>query len=174
MEDRGEHEADPRLGEASLDTGGIEGDRDAELLEQIRRPAQTGGGAVAVLRDRNPRARHDDRGQGRDVERAAPVTAGAAGVEHRRRRRDRVRELERRAGEPVELVDGLPLRPQGHQEATDLRRGHVARHDRAHHLGGGVGRERLVRREPLEGTGPEIGVGVAHEGAHASMRDPLG
>ena len=80
----------------------------------------------------------------------------------------RVRELERRAGEAVELVDGLAFRSQGHQESTDLPGSHVARHDRPHRRGGLLGRQRLVRDEALQRARPEVGVGLAHEGPHAS------
>ena len=78
------------------------------------------------------------------------------------------------AGEPVELVDGLALGPEGHQESADLAGGHVARHDRPHRRGGLLGRQRLVRHETLQCARPEVRVGLDHEGPHASSCACLG
>ena len=123
-----------------------------------------GRGAVPVLGDGDAGSGHDDRRERRDVEGAASIAAGAARVEHRRRRGDGVGELEDGAGEAVELVDGLALGPKGHQESADLDRRHIARHDRPHGRGGLIGRQRLVRHESLQSARPEVRVGLAHEG----------
>ena len=65
MEDRGEHEPDARLGQTSLDTGGIEVDRDTELLEEVRRP--TAGRRRRGCRASRPEPPRppDDRGERR-------------------------------------------------------------------------------------------------------------
>ncbi len=109
-----------------------------------------------------PAPGHDQRGGGRDVERARAVAAGAAGVDRARRRgdRDRFRAHDpRRAGD---LVDGFAAHPHRQQQPAHLRRGGVARHD---DLERGLG---LGLAEPRPGGDagkrrPQIcGGGVAH------------
>ncbi len=155
VEDRGEHEPDARVGEAPLHAGGVEIDLHAEGLQQVGGATPAGRGAIAVLGDRHPGARHHDRGDRGDVEGAASIPAGPARVEHGCGWRHGFGEREDGAGEAVELVGGLPLRPQRHQEAPDLTRGDVAGHDRAHRPGRFVDRKRLVGNQPLEGSRPE-------------------
>jgi hypothetical protein len=94
---------------------------------------------------------------------------GAAGIDDRRGRDDRVGELEGGPREALELVGGLALRPERHQEAGDLTRRRVTAHDAAHRVGGLVGGEGLPGGEPREDLGPAV---LAHDRPNASRRPP--
>ena len=170
MEHRREHEADAGLGEAPLHATRVEVDLDAERLEHVGRAAVRRGRAVAVFGHRDPRAGHDDRRDRGDVERVAPVAAGAAGVDDRRARVDGTREAERRRGETLQLVDGLALGTERHQEAADLPRGRLAAHDHAHGFGRFLGGERLVSDDPRERVRPEVGVQLSHGSGNVAGR----
>ncbi len=149
-------------------TSRVEVDLDAERLEQVGGARAARGRAVAVLGDRYPRAGNDDRRDRRDVERPAAVAAGATRVDDRRGGHDRVREPERRLRKPLELVDGLTLRPKGHQEPADLAGGCLTAHDHAHRLRSLIGRQRLVSDESRERARPEVGVGLRHGSGNGS------
>ena len=82
----GEGEADAGRGQAPV---GRAGQVDAEPLQHVGRAGVAAGAAVAVLDDGHATGGGDDRGHGRDVERAADVAAGAAGVEDGHAGRDR-------------------------------------------------------------------------------------
>ena len=166
VERSGEHEPDPCIGQAPFDAGGIQVDPDAERLEEIGGSTVRGGGPVAVFGDRDAGARDDQGRDRRDVERAAPIPTRAARVDHRLRCFHGGGELEHRAGETVDLIDGLALRAEGEQERADLRRGRLAGHDLAHRLGRVLGPEVLPAREPQQQFRPEIG--VRHEVREAS------
>ena len=85
--------------------------------------------------------RHE-RGGGRDVDRARPVAAGAGGVDEvvaRRSHREDV--LPHRLRAAGDLVGGLALQSQRHEETADLGGGRLTAHDLVHD------RARLVARE---------------------------
>src|SRR5262249_663241 len=91
--------------------------------------------AVAVLRDAGSRCSGDECRRSRDVERLAAVAAGARGVDEvvaLRLHRQHVRA--HRLGAAGDLVGRLALQPQRDEEAADLRRRGLARHDRVHDL----------------------------------------
>jgi hypothetical protein len=119
-----------------------------------------------VLRDGHASAGDDERRDRRDVERAAAVATGPARVDHRLGRRDGGSELEHRAGQTVDLVDGLALRPEGQQERADHGRRCFAVHDRPHRVGGFVGRKMLSAGEPQQEFRPHVG--VRHEARQAN------
>ena len=96
-------------------------DDHAQGLEQVRRPALRRGGPVAVLAHGDPGAGHDERGEGRDVDAVAPITARPHHVD---RPSGQVRGQGHQVGggqhgveHPVQLVDRLALHAQGHDEA---------------------------------------------------------
>ena len=55
----------------------------AEGFEHFSGSAMRADRAIAVFRDAHSRARHYESGRGRDIERAASVAAGAAGIDQR-------------------------------------------------------------------------------------------
>ena len=61
--------------------GGRQGDLDPERFEHVSRAGTRGRRPPTVLADRHPGAGHDEGGDGRDVDGAGPVAAGAAGVD---------------------------------------------------------------------------------------------
>ena len=79
MVGRSEHEPEPDLLDAARDSVRTEIDPGAERLQQIGRPGQSGGRAIAVLCHRASGSRRDQRRGGRDVERP-PAAAGAGRV----------------------------------------------------------------------------------------------
>ena len=97
-------------------------------------PACDDCGAVAVLHDARARARRDERGHRRHVDRARAVAAGAARVDRAVGDVHRRAEAVHRAHERGELVVGLALRAQRDDERRrparrrrDLRRSRPSR-----------------------------------------------
>ena len=73
--------ADPGLVDAPANTLGAEVDDDAEGLEHVGRPGERRRCTAAVLADDRPGAGDDEGAESRDVDRAAAVPAGPAGVD---------------------------------------------------------------------------------------------
>ena len=136
----------------------------------------TACGPVPVLGHRGACRGHDDRRDGRDVEGAAAVTPGAHDIDHRAGDPHRLRELQHGAREALDLVGRLSLGAQGHQEPADLARRGLPRHDLSHRLGGLVRGQCVVRRQPEQDVGPEVGieVGLAHGWANLAGRPRAG
>ena len=160
MEHRREHEPDalrlprhrstPAASRSILTPSASSTSADPQWLEAARLPClATGTPAPAI----------DDRGDGRDVEGAAAIAAGAHDVDHRDRGVHRVRELEHGARQALDLVDGLALGPQGHQEAADLTRRGVAGHHGPHGFCGLIGGQGLVSDEARSIRGQRSGSG---------------
>ena len=78
---RREHEAEAELVDRLRDPLRRLLEPEAERFEHVRRPGRRRDGAVAVLRDAGAGRRSDDRGRGRDVDRAGAVAAGAGRVD---------------------------------------------------------------------------------------------
>ena len=78
-----EAEADAGVAQAAGDALRAEVDGDAERFEHVRGAAARRRGPVAVLGDAGAAAGGDEGGDGRDVDGAGPVTAGAARVDER-------------------------------------------------------------------------------------------
>src|SRR6185436_13095022 len=128
--------------------------------QHVRRPAQPGGGAVAVLGERAARARGDQRRGRRHVERrlAAPGPGGVDQVAAVGRHGGR--ERAHGPGQAGELVDRLPLRPQRDEEPGDLRLGGVAAHDLAEDGAGLLAREVVAGGERVDGACEDV---VGHQ-----------
>ena len=130
-------------------------------------PGQRRHRAVAVLRDAGAGGCGDERRRGRDVERLAAVAAGAGRVDEVvafRLHGDDVRA--HRLGRAGDLVGRLALQPQRDEEAADLRRRRVARHDRVHHLARlrrASGRRRRAAARARPGSSEEVPDDVAAE-----------
>ena len=96
-----EEEAEAELVDRALDPLGGQLEVEPERLEDVRRARGRGDRAVAVLRDPGAGGRGDERGRGRDVERAGAVAARARGVDEvlplRDARRARARASPRRS-----------------------------------------------------------------------------
>jgi hypothetical protein len=95
--------------------------------------------------------RDDERGGRRDVERARPIAAGAAGVHdtgvlvlHGHGTRPH------RGRTARDLIDRLAARAQRQQERTDLRGRRRAIHDHAHRPRGRGAVQRSARGQPRE------------------------
>jgi hypothetical protein len=147
---RREHEPEAGVGDAPHHDLRADVEPCAERLEHVGRAGQAGRRAIAVLGDRASRARGDDRGRRRDVERPPPpARAGgveqvvAAGV-------DRRGHLAHRPRQARDLVGGLPLGPQRDEEPGDLDLARAAPHDLAQHLAGLVDRQVLALGEPVD------------------------
>ena len=137
-----EHEAEAELVDRAGDALRLELEVEAERLEHVGRACLRRRGAVAVLCHTGARGRSDERGGGRDVERALAVAAGARGVDEvgaRRLHGEHVVAHRLRAAR--DLVGGLALRAQRDEEACDLCLRRLAAHDLVHRL------ERLRARE---------------------------
>ena len=106
-----EQEAEPELVDRLLDAFRFLLEREAERLENVRRAAGGGDGAVSVLRDCGAGRRGDERGRGRDVDRVRAVAARAGGIDEvvaARPHRQHVRA--HRLGTAGDLVGRLALR----------------------------------------------------------------
>ena len=148
--------------------------RAPERLEQVGRAGEARRRAVAVLGDRAARAGGDQRGGGRDVERAPPA-ARAGGVEQVLALGRHVRgQRPHRARQPGELVDRLALRPQRDQEAGDLGLRDLAVHDLGEHLRGLVGAQVAARGERVDRAREDraFGIGGARRRKFASSSLP--
>ena len=104
-------------------------DVDAERGQHVGGAALRGERAVAVLGDRHAAGGHDQRGAGGDVERAGAVAAGADDVDRALRGADAMHFARITRTAAAYLVHGLAAHAQRHQQAADLRRGRVARHE---------------------------------------------
>ena len=161
VEAGGEAEAESHRVDAVGHTFRSQVEGHAEGFEEVGGAAGRRGGPVAVLAD--PPARTDDR-EGRqrgDVDRVAAVAAGAHEVDHAvgLGQHHRGGPVEHRRHQARQLLGGLALHAQGHDEPGDLRGGGVAVEDLGH------GRRRLVPAEVLAGgedaqdSRPAAGVG---------------
>ena len=83
MHGRGEKKCDADFFQASGQARRRQVDVDAERFHHVGRTAFGSHAAIAVLGDAHARARDDERGRGGDVEGAAGIAAGAAGVDQR-------------------------------------------------------------------------------------------
>ena len=107
---------------------------EAERLHDVRRARRGRDRAIAVLGHGRARARGDERGCGRDVQRACSVAAGAGGVDEVGPRRPHRQDVvAHRLGAAGDLGDRLALRAQSDEKAADLRRSRLAAHDLVHH-----------------------------------------
>ena len=84
-------------------------------------PLWPANGPVAVLGDVRARARHHQRGDGGDIERAGAVAAGAAGVDHVCAGVDHDHALAHGAGEAGQFGRGLAFHLQRDQETRRSR-----------------------------------------------------
>ena len=130
-----EHEADTALAHAGSDLVRPEIDARTGNLEHVGAAALAARGTVTVLGDVAAGRGGYEGGGGGDVERAAAVTTGTAGVDQRPQADlDRHGELAHHRGRRGDLVDGLALHAQGDQQPGDLRWRGFAFHHRDHHF----------------------------------------
>ncbi len=169
MEARGEAESDAGVGNAAGYLVRPQVERQAEVFQQVRSPAEGRGGAVAVLDHPYSGAGHHDCRHGGDVHRVGPVPAGADHV-HRVARAGRAEHAgqvhpDRRAQHGLHqsgyLAGGLTLGPQCHRERGDLHRGGVTGHHLAHCPGGVSGTQLLAAQQCAEQVRPGA---LAHGG----------
>ena len=119
---------------------GVEIDLDSQALEHVGGADPSADRAIAMLRDRHAGRRRDQRGAGRDVERASGVAAGSGRIEHIaavevERARPRAH-CPRSAGK---LGGGLALELERYEKAGEQRFGGLTVEDFAHHtLGTGI------------------------------------
>jgi len=134
----GEQKADARLPDALFDDFRRCGDVDAHRFEDVGAATTAGNGAVAVLGNGQAGPGYDQGGGSGDVEGVAAVTAGSAGVDHRRCAWvDAGRLLPHDPRRSGQLLDRLALDPQGRDESGDLCRSCGPFHDflhAVHHL----------------------------------------
>ena len=124
-----EHEADACLGDAAADLLGRQVDLDAECHQHVGRARRRGQRAVAMLGDRHAGGGDDEGRGGRNVDAVRIVAAGTDDVDGAGRRHD-AQHLVAHGGDGAgNLVDRLAAHAQRHQEAADLPRRRVARHD---------------------------------------------
>ena len=132
---RGEEEADTRFVDAARDPLRIGIESNARRLQDIGAARTPGNRAIAVFCDPDSGSGGDQGPGGGDVEGAASVATGSAGIDqagsidlHRgcQRAHD--------AGRGGDLRDRFALHSQSHEESADLRRGAFAGHDRLHDL----------------------------------------
>jgi hypothetical protein len=128
----------------------------AERLQHIGAARRRGDRPVAVLRHRYAGGRDDQRRSGRDIERAAAVAAGAAGVDRCVGCLYADHPLAHRPREAHQLVGGLAAHPQRNEEAAQLRRRGLPIHHGAHRLLGLRPRERPAVDHSGEGASSGI------------------
>ena len=132
---RCEQEAEAELVDRPCDPLRRQLELEAERLEHVRRSGRRRDCPVAVLRDARARGRRNQRRRRRDVESPSPVSTGSGGVhEVLPLRVDGENVGAHRVRTAGDLVCGLALRPQRHDEACDLRVRRLAAHDRPHRL----------------------------------------
>ena len=179
------HRRVERLGEAEADAGPADAghdvlrsqvDDDPELLEHVCGAGRRRGGPIAVLDDRCPAGRADERGHRRDVDRVRLVAARAHDVERDGcRLRPEVEEprvAQHHRDEGIHLGRRLALGPQRGHEAGDLGRRRRSAEDLLHRPGGGVGREVLAAHEAGQDRRPGV-LGERHaSGVVAGFRRP--
>jgi len=169
VERPGEGEPDAGLGDARGDPGAVDVERHAELLEQVEGAGRGRRLAVAVLAHGGAGGRGHERRHGGDVEGGAAEHGGPAGPDDVDRAR-RVRQLERGGGgdhrldEADDLVGGLALLPERHDERSDLCRGGLALEDQVQRAPRDVTAEGLAGDEAPEDAGPGAGVGERSHG----------
>jgi hypothetical protein len=112
---RREHEADAGLADAERDLVRRKVDIDSKRGEHVGGAGFRRQRAIAVLGDRHAGAGDDQRGAGRNVERARSVAAGADHVDGVGRRVDAHHLGAHRGDGAGNLVDGLAAHAQPHQ-----------------------------------------------------------
>ena len=122
---RREQEGEPGGRKTRAGLGLIERQRQAELLEHIGAARTAGDGTVAVLDDRHPTGRDQQRGAGGDVDAARSVTARAddvdgAGLQRRVHHRT-PREFAHRASEPAQFAGDDTLAAQRREQRAGER-----------------------------------------------------
>ena len=159
MVGRREHEADARpRGCSRAIFSGAEVDLHAERREHVRRAGFRRERAVAVLGDRHARAGDDEGGAGRDVVGAGRVAAGADDVD-RARRGLRPASSGRASSATAPAISSIDLAADAerHQEAADLARRRLARHEDAE-----------GRLAPRRGSARSPDADLGEEGLHGS------
>jgi hypothetical protein len=126
---RRQQEAGPGLRQGPLDQSHLGIQVHAESGQYVGRSALGRERLVAVLGDRHAAAGDDELAGRRDVVGAGAVAAGPAGVDGAGRGFDGEHLGPHRAGRAGDLVDGFAANAQGHEQAADLARRRVARHD---------------------------------------------
>ncbi len=163
-------------------------DVDSQSFQQIRRPGQRRGGAVAVFGDAGAGAGRDERRGGGDVEGPGPVPARTDEINDLHSDVDSDGSLEHRLHHAGDLIARLPFGAQGDDEGCHLGRGRVTGHDLRHRGAGRVaaqslsGDEGTQRARPVESAHPAPGSRVsitmesvpAPEGAGAGSAGWLG
>src|SRR5881394_1167883 len=112
-----------------------------------------------MFRNGGPRARGDERGDRRNVERGhrpAPRTAGVHEVGARRPDREHGRT--QRAGSPRHFIGGFAFGTEPHQQSADLGGARLAAHHDTEHFGGEVFGKRLTVRERVERLAKRRGI----------------
>jgi len=139
---RGKEEGDADGVERLLHDLRLGVDLDAQRLEHIGAAAAAGDGSVAVLGHGDAGAGDDEGRGGGDVEGAAVVTAGAAGVEHGLADGlDAEAAAAHGAGGAGEFLDRLAFGGHGGEEGGRLGLGQFAGQNGVDGLGGRFGRE---------------------------------
>lgn len=130
-----EEETDAGFADALTHLRGVEGDFDAEGLEDVGAAALAGDGTVAVLGDAGSGSGGDEGGDGGDVEGALAVASGAAGVDDGAWAGvDWIDACAHGAGESGDLFSGFAADAEGGEEGGGLRRRGVAFQQEAHGL----------------------------------------
>lgn len=176
-----EKKGDADFVERARDGFGRKIDAKAERFENVGRAAVGADGAIAVFRDANARAGDDESGGCRDVESAAGIAAGAAGVDEDfiggaaagAGGEERSGVTAHDGGEADEFVDGFAFEAQRGEEACNLSVGGLAGENLLHG-GFGFGAGEIVAGDDffegvVKGGGGSLrGVcGLMLRGAHA-------
>ena len=134
---RREHEAEAELVDRLFDAGHRLLERKTKRFEHVRRARCGRDGAVAVLRHACTRSGRNDRRRSRDVDRARAVAAGPSRVDEVvALRPDGEHVAAHRLRTAGDLVRGLALEPERHEEPPDLCLRRLAAHDLVHHFVG--------------------------------------
>jgi len=123
---------------------GCHGNIDAKFLEDVGAAAQAGEGAIAVFGDADACSGDDESGHGGDIESAAAIASGAAGIEESLAGEGDVDGMGLGAhgsGEAEEFVAGFAFHAEGDEESGDLGGGGLAFEDSGHGECGVLGSE---------------------------------
>ena len=173
MEVRGEQEGEAELAKGLARRRRVVVDPDAERVEHVRRSRPRRHRPIAVLGDRHARRGRDERGGGRDVERAAAVAAGPDDVDRALGCLDPDDALAHGRREPGQLVGGLAAHPEAHQQRRELGRRRLAVHHRAHRAVRLGHRQRAAVDDRVERGADQVAHGTTRSAIPDVANDPV-